>query len=75
MNISDFLFASQYLVNSLQFGGTFNVTKTTFALYGWLLGITAFIVGCEIYLSLVLEHFVDKNSEWASIFCALLENQ
>ena len=71
MNISDFLFASQYLVNSLQFGGTFNVTKTTLALYGWLIGITAFIVGCEIYLSLVLEHFVDKNSEWASIFCAL----
>ena len=75
MNISDFLFASQYLVNSMQLGGTVNVTKTTITLYGCLLGITAFIVGCEIYLSLVLEHFVDKNSDWASIFCALLENQ
>jgi len=53
MNISDFVFATQYLVNSLQLGGTANVAKIALALYAWLLGITAVVLGCEIYASLV----------------------
>lgn len=75
MNITDFMFATQYLVNSLQLGGTVNVAKTTLALYAWLFGITAFILGGSIYLSLAGKEFVETNSDWESIFCALLKNE
>ena len=47
MKISDFLFATQYLVNSLQLGGKVNVAKTTYALYAWLFGMIVSIAGCE----------------------------
>ena len=58
MNISDFVFATQYLVNSLQLGGTVSVAKTIFSLYAWLFAVYAIILACAIYQSLTAENFV-----------------
>jgi hypothetical protein len=49
MNISDFMFATQYLVNSLQLGGTVSVAKTIWFLYAWLFAVYAIILVCAIY--------------------------
>ena len=74
MNMSDYFFAIQYLVNSLQLSGTYNVAKTTLALYVWLLVLIAFFAGCVIYICLIAEDFVETNNKWDLLFCALLEN-
>ena len=74
MNMSDYFFAIQYLVNSLQLSGTYNVAKTTLALYVWLLALIAFFAGCVIYMNLIVEDFVETNNKWDLLFCALLEN-
>jgi hypothetical protein len=78
MNISDFVFATQYLISSLQLGGEVSVTKPSAALYAWLFAMISIILGCAIYISLTIEHFVLTKvgrSDWASLYCTLMETK
>ena len=78
MNISDFVFATQYLISSLQLGGEVSVTKTSAALYAWLFAMISIISGFAIYMCLTINHFVltkDGRSDWVSLYCSLLETK
>ena len=78
MNISDFVFATQYLISSLQLGGEVSVTKTSAALYAWLFAMISIILGFAIYMCLTINHFVltkDGRSDWVYLYCSLLETK
>lgn len=73
LNTSDFVFATQYLVGSLQLGKQVSANRAGLACFAFLFALMAFLLGYAIKMNLLTRDFLETNNVlqvWTELYCS-----